>query len=234
MAQLKHQIDTLDGLEPSLHTFYEKGSDGKYFLQVQGMVAKSVVDEFRTNNITMANQLKAFDGVDAAEYKRLKELEGKFTGKPDEAAVEKAVQERVATMKADFDTRYKAVADVNGTMKSQLEVLVIDNAVRAAATKAGVRPEAVDDVLLRAKTVFKFENGSAVPYDSKGQLVYGKDGTTPMTTEEWATGLKKTATHLFPQSAGGGAGGPGKGGGVGGQNLSPTDKIKAGLEQRQT
>lgn len=229
MPSLKHQLDSLDGVDASLHQFYEQDSAGKYFLQVQGMVAKSVHDEFRNNNITLTNKLKAFEGLDIEDYKRLKGLEEKLTKTPDAAAVEKMVQERVANMRTEYETKIGDYEKSVGTMKSQLEVLVIDNAVRAAATKVGVRPEAMDDVLLRAKTIYKFENGQAVPYDQKGQPIYGKDGSTPMNPEEWASSLKKTAPHLFPGSSGTGATGTGRPGGPDPSKMSPTQKIAAGL-----
>lgn len=230
MPVLKHQLDSLEGLDQAFHGVYEKNADGKYYLQVQGMVAKTVVDEFRTNNISLTNKLKEYEGFDPSDYKRLKDLEKQFTGKePDEAAIEKKLQERVATMKKEHETQLTALNESNKTMKSQLEVLVIDNAVRAAATKVGVRPEAVDDVLLRAKTVFKFEKGMAVPYDAKGNVIYGKTGTEHMTPEEWAGSLKTTASHLFPQSVGAGATGPGSRGSQDTSKMSATQKIAAGL-----
>lgn len=229
---LKHQLDSLDGVDASLTEYYEKGADGKYFLQVQGMVAKGVVDEFRENNIRLNNQLKGFDGVDPTDYHRLKKLEKDFKGNPDQAAVDKAVQERVSTMKNEYEGKIRGYEASTGQMKSQLEVLVIDNSVRAAAIKTGVRPEAMDDVLLRAKTVFKFEEGKAVPYDSQGKPIFGKDASSHMTPEEWTTGLKKSAPHLFPQSSGTGASGPGNRGGPDTSKMSPTQKIAAGMEAR--
>lgn len=230
MPTLKHQLDNLDGVDAALQPFYEKNEQGKYFLQVQGMVAKSVVDEFRTNNIDLSNKLKTFEGVDPKDYKRLKDLESKFTGKPDEAAVETEVQKRVGTMKSEYEGKIKTLSESNTTMGNQLQTLVVDSAIRTAAIKTGVRPEAVDDVLLRGKSVFKFENGAAIPYDSKGQPIYGKDGTTHMTPEEWTGSLKKTAPHLFPQSTGSGANGTGKGGAADTSKMSSTQKISAGLE----
>lgn len=230
---LKHQLDTLDGVDATLHQFYEQDASGKYFLQVQGMVAKSVHDEFRNNNIALTNKLKSFEGLDIAEYQRLKALESKMTTAPDQAAVEKMVQERTAAMRTEYEAKIGEYEKNTGTMKSQLEVLVIDNAVRAAATKVGVRAEAMDDVLLRAKTIYKFENGQAIPYDSKGQPIYGKDGQTPMNPEEWAGSLKKTAPHLFPGSTGTGAGGPGRGpNGMDPSKMSPTQKIASALASK--
>jgi ribosomal protein L14 len=233
MPVLKHQLDNLDGLDASLHGYYEKNEGGKYFLQVQGMVAKQVVDEFRTNNIELKNKLEALKDVDPAEYTRLKKLEADFKGKtPDEATIEKVVLERTGAMKSDFENKYKVVETENKTMRGQLEVLVIDNSIRSAAAKAGVRPEAIDDVILRAKTVYKYENGQAIPHDSKGQVLYGKDGQTPMSPEEWTTGLKTTAPHLFPGSTGTGATGPGAKGHVDRSKMSPAQKIVAGLEEQ--
>lgn len=234
---LKHVLDTLDGVPEALKPSYlQQDGDTKWYLQVEGMVAKARLDEFRTNNIELTNKLKSFEGVNPVEYVQMKETLAKGL-KPDQAAIDKAVAERVGTMKEEYEGKIVGLSKDNTTMKSQLEVLVVDNAVRAAAVKAGVLPAAVDDVVLRAKTTFKFENGTAVPYDVKGQPLYGKDGANHMTPDEWATSLKRTASHLFPGSTGAGAGGSNGPGGSGGgdpSKMSAMEKINAGLAARQS
>lgn len=228
---LKHVLESLDGVHEVLKPHYVfDDKENKYFLQAEGMVAKARLDEFRSNNIELSNKLKTFEGVDVSEYQTLKKAaaEGK---KPDQALIDQEVTNRTAAMKAEFEGKIGALTSERDTMSTQLRTLVIDNAVRTAATKVGVLPSAIDDVLLRAQSTFKFENGQAVPYDTKGNPIYGPDGSSHMTPEQWALGLKKNAPHLFPGSGGGG----GPGGGPG--NMDPTkmsanDKIKAGLEQR--
>lgn len=81
---------------------------------------------------------------------------------------------------------------------------MIDNAVRDAAAKSGVRAGAVDDVLLRARQVFKVQDGKAVAFDGDKQL-FGSTGD-PLTVAEYINGkLVEAAPHLFEPSQGGGA-----------------------------
>ena len=60
-------------------------------------------------------------------------------------------------------------------------------------------------------------------------VVYGKDGTSPMSVIDWTTGLKKQAPHLFQGSQGGGAQGSGKGN-VDTSKLTSAQKIAQGLD----
>jgi len=46
-----------------------------------------------------------------------------------------------------------------------------------------------------------------VAVDANGDILFGKDGKTPLSPEEWADSLKETAPHLFPRAEGTGAGG---------------------------
>src|SRR5688500_8110941 len=45
--------------------------EGSFVLDVEGAVGREKLDEFRQNNIALANQLKAFDGIDAAKAREL-------------------------------------------------------------------------------------------------------------------------------------------------------------------
>ncbi|MBL1494686.1 hypothetical protein ELD59_30265, partial [Klebsiella pneumoniae] len=93
---------------------------------------------------------------------------------------------------------------------------VLGDAIRSAALKAGALPEASDDLILRAKGTFQLnDEGEAVAVDANGDVLFGKDGKTPLTPVEWAESLKETAPHLFPRAEGSGAGGhkPAGGGG---------------------
>ncbi|MEG8137751.1 hypothetical protein DZD37_01150, partial [Acinetobacter baumannii] len=97
-----------------------------------------------------------------------------------------------------------------------------------AALKAGALPEASDDLILRAKGTFqRKDDGEAVAVDANGDVLFGKDGKTPLTPVEWAESLKETAPHLFPRAEGSGAGGHKPGGGGGSlkrSEMSSSDK----------
>jgi hypothetical protein len=88
-------------------------------------------------------------------------------------------------------------------------------------------------VLLRAKSAFTIKDGKAVSLDAEGKVVYGTDGTTPLSVEEWTKSLQTAAPHLFLGSTGGGAGNGG--GGAGGNNrpgskLTANQKIASGIK----
>ena len=97
------------------------------------------------------------------------------------------------------------------SLEKQLNTLVIDNAVQSAAAKLGVKKTALDDVLNRARSVFRTQDRKAVAFQGENP-VYAKDGVHLLGIEEWLSALPATASHLFEESAGGGAKGgtPGK------------------------
>lgn len=227
---LKSVLDNLDGVDESIAKLYTKGADGKYHLEVEGFVPKSKLDEFRETNVKLMKDMEKFKDIDPVKYRELAETARKIQEKEwiEKGEIDKVVEQRVATMRGDFETQINTFKTSNEAMSRQLEGLLIDNEVRAAATKLGVRASAVDDVLLRAKAVYKVKDGVATPVDSKGQVIYGKDGASPMAVTDWVGSLKQSAEHLFQTSSGGGAGGSGSSGG-GGANLSSVQKIAAGL-----
>src|SRR5690606_31225728 len=148
---------------------YEKADDGKYYLQVEGAVAKSRLDEFRDKNIELSKQLEKFKGVDVEEYKKLKtevsELRAQLEKKGDrltDEQIDAMLQERTKSMKTEFENQIKERDEQIGIMTRQLESLVIDNAVREAALANDVVKTALEDVVLRAKTIFRLQDGQAV------------------------------------------------------------------------
>ena len=229
--KLKFKLDTLEGLDAAIAALYEQGADGAYYLLVDGAVGKDKLDEFRNNNVKLLKDLEKFKDVDPAKYQELLALAKKQEEKKliDAGEIDKVVEQRVGEMKSTYEGQLKTLTEQNSVAQRQLESLLIDNAVRDAAVKSGVQPTAVDDVLLRAKATFKIKDGNAVPVDTQGNVVYGKDGTTPMSVVDWTTGLKKQAPHLFQGSQGGGAQGSGKGN-VDTSKLSSAQKIAQGLD----
>jgi len=229
---LKSVLENLDGIAEPIAALYTKGADDKYYLEVEGLVPKSKLDEFRETNIKLMKDMEKFKDVDPVKYRELAETARKIQEKEwiDKGEIDKVVEQRVALMREDFIQKESSLKAANEAMSRQLESLLIDNQVRDAATKLGVRPSAVDDVLLRAKTVYRVIDGVATPVDSKGQVIYGKDGTNPMTVADWVGSLKQSAEHLFQSSTGGGASGSNSSG-ASGANLTSVQKIAAGLAQ---
>ena len=229
--KLKFKLESLDGLDAAIAALYEQGADGAFYLSVDGAVGKDKLDEFRNNNVKLLKDLEKFKDVDPAKYQELLALAKKQDEKKliDAGDLDKVVEQRVGEMKSTYETQLQTLTQENSVAKRQLEALLIDNAVRDAALKSGVQATAVDDVLLRAKATFQIKEGNAVPVDAQGNVVYGKDGTSPMSVADWTTGLKKQAPHLFQGSQGGGAQGSGKGN-VDTSKLSSAQKIAQGLD----
>ncbi len=227
---LAFKIKKLEDVAEAFRPLYVKMDDGSYVLEVDGAVDKIKLDEFRQKNIDLLKEAEKFKDLNPTKYAELMELQRQREEKAllDAGEVDKVVENRVKAMKDEMQKSIDTLTSTNGGMNRQLETLMIDNTVRVAASKTGVRPEAVDDVLLRAKTVFKIHEGKVVAVDAENKPVYGKDGTTLLGIEEWSTGLKATAPHLYIGSTGGGASGGGRAGGEGGKTTA-VGKIAAGL-----
>lgn len=232
---IKFVVDKLDDVAEAFRPLYAQGDNGKFYAQVEGVVPKERLDEFRNNNIQLTQKLETYGGLDPVKAKEALDLVGKIDQKKllDAGKVDEVVAERVKHMRAEFDTELKKREELIGNQSKQLETLIIDSAVNAAAVSAGVLPSAVGDVLLRAKTVFRVKDGAAAAFNEKGEVRYDVDGTTPLSIQGWMKSLKKEAPHLFPGSSGGGAHGGRGGGHQDMSKLSPTDKISAGLAARK-
>lgn len=233
--KLKSVLDNLDGLSQEIAGLYQL-KDGKYHLDVEGLVQKTALDEFRNSNIALNNQLKQFTdlGLDVNQIKEAQEAARKVREKEliEAGDVETLVQERIASLtnthKAELETLNKQL----GTSNEKLSKLLIDNTVRTYSTKSGVLDTAVDDVLLRARSVFTVENGELVAKDSEGKPLYGADGKT-LTVDAYVTQLGKTAPHLFKGSTGTGANQhQQKSGQQNTGDLNSKQKIAAGLQER--
>jgi hypothetical protein len=230
---LQFELDSVEGLSPDIAKEYVRGDDQKYRLDVPGVVPSAKLVEFRENNITLKRELEKFKGIDPAKYSDLAKLESMVADKSllDAGKVEELVAGRIGTMKVEYEGQIEQYKGQISTSNRQLESLLIDSSVRAAATPLEgpqALPSAVDDLLLRAKTVFRIVDGVATPINEKGQVIYGANGTDPMSISEWMKGLHKNAPHLFGANKGGDA--PRHINRVtGGVNMTAVQKIAAGL-----
>jgi hypothetical protein len=184
--------------------------DGEWVLDAEGDGSKAKLEEFRANNIALANQLKRFEGIDPEEVRKLADEKRKL----EEAAQIKAGEvDKVlaARLKAELDKVHAPVVAERDALHGRLTAIQIDQAVVNEATKRGLRATAIPDVTARARLNFKLVDG--VPQAFDGDKVRpGKDGVAPMTLAEWVDALVSDAPHLFEANAGGGAAGSGSGG----------------------
>lgn len=234
---LKHMVDSLDEVPEALRAVYAE-SNGKFFLQVDGMVPKSRLDEFRNNNVQLLKErdeltqkVKAFGDITPEEIAELrKNNAGKSKEEIDEI-VKTEIEKRVGKMREDYEGKLAEASKTISERNNQLSRLLIDNELTAAAARLGIRAEAMPDVVLRGRSTFVVENGRPVAKTEAGEIVYGKDGTTPLSVSDWLAERVSDAPHWFNPSNGSGARGNNGSGGGAPNSQSPTargrDKMRA-------
>jgi len=125
-----------------------------------------------------------------------------------EGKLDEVITRRTERLRGDYDKQLaaeKARADKAEAFAAKYSDKVLADSIRAAAIKAGALPEAAEDIILRAKGTFKLsDDGEAIATDRDGEVIYGKDGKTPLSPLEWAESLRETATHLWPRAQGAG------------------------------
>lgn len=122
------------------------------------------------------------------------------------------MDKRTSQMKIDHDTAVTDLADKliemtdgKGKYKGLYQTKMLDDAMRAVAIKAGVLPGAIDDVLLRAKSVFTLgTDGTVEARTTDNKLLKNEDGNV-VTPTVWVEGLKVGSQHYWPSSEGAGA-----------------------------
>jgi hypothetical protein len=204
----KVEVEDTTGLKTALASTRQEVKDAK-------AAAKAAV----------AEAMKAFEGIDPVKTRALlskfdNEEEAALiaAGKVDEV-IAKRTAKRDAEQQKQLDAavaREKAALGERDAFKGR----VLDDNIRAAASKAGLHAYAVDDALLRARSLFTLNAaGEAVQLGSDGTPVLGKDGKTPFAPAEWLEAMKETAPHWFPSGASGGGSTGDKGSDAGGKTM---------------
>jgi hypothetical protein len=246
---LKREYATLEEIpEPLRGAYVEK--DGKFVLdldasgddgKLKGALEKERRDRAALEK-TLSDLKKQLGDADPAKareaLKTLADLEEKalLGDLPPtlQAKVDELVAKRTERMAADHKKREEDLQGENKLHRTKLEELLIDNAIRSAAGKAGVRQTAVEDAVLLGKTVFRLKDGNPVPMKGE-EVIYGKEANKPMTMEEWIAERAADRAHWFEQSTGGGAPPPAGGSrGAGGKTfILSKDKAKDPAAYRQ-
>jgi len=100
--------------------------------------------------------------------------------------------------------------------------------------EADFEPTAMEDIVnLGRRTFVMNEKGETTPRDSSGNIIFSKDGQTPVTYKEWLEGLVENRPYLRRPSTGSGATGNlgRKGKKVDTSNMSGAQLIAQGLKE---
>lgn len=183
---------------------------------VTGLKAKN--GEVIVENKRLKEQLARFDGIDPDVVRNIikrfsDDEEAKLIA---DGKIDEVLTKRTERMKADYDKKLTEALEKAGLAEKRAQAFqgrVLDDAIRAAAAKAGIHQHAIDDALLRGRAMFALdEDGQAVQLGEDGKAVLGKDGKSPFTPLEWLEGMKEKAPHWFPATASGGGAGHSAGG----------------------
>lgn len=194
--------------DPAIQEAIRKATDE----QVKGLKAKNseLLGKVKEAN----DHLKAWEGLDPEQVKGLMQRinADEETRLMSEGKLDEVLAKRTERMKADFGSqlgsRDKRIQELEQAMKAkdeQLDRIVIDGAVRDAAIKAGLVPSAVEDAVIRGRSMFvRDEHGNPIARDAGGDLVMSKDGKSALGPSEWLESMKDNASHWWPPSTGGG------------------------------
>lgn len=222
---LKRTVDSLEDLSEQIAELYEKVGDGFQLKKIEGMVSKSKVDEFRNTNTELMKTKTELEKMlkNFGDYtpEQIVEMQTKIQAMDDKKLIDaekfdELLEARTDRMKADFEgqttaleTRATAAETLVSGLSGKLSSLIIDTGIQNAALAAGtVRQGAMRYLLDHGRSVFSLdENQKPVPKDADGNTIYGKDGQSPITMDEWAKGQLVESHYLFEGTSGGGAGG---------------------------
>lgn len=243
-------FDTLEVIPEELRG-EAKQHEGKFQINVVG---RSKLDEFRNNNTALARQVEDLnswkgkvaplvgDDVDkfATDLNGLRSTaqlvaDGKLqTSDKIETEVTNRVKAKSEALEAQLRDMGQKVSGLTGDRdgwKSKYERSMLHQQVTTAVVgkDSVANPEALPDILSRAESLFEVQpDGKLIP-KKDGQTIYGSDGASPMSVNEWLTKLVGEATYLGKSSQGSGATGNGNSefGSEDFQKRKPADRIAA-------
>jgi len=220
----------------------QKAIQDKIDAEVQGLKTKN--SELIDKQKTLKSDLSKYDSVDLEKIQKLqKEIDNNEEMKLlSEGKTEEVVERRVKAMRKDLEANINArdlkISEYETTLKEKdekLTSLVVDGQIREAYVRLDFEPTAMDDVITSARRTFTMDHntGQATPRDLSGDIIFSKDGKTPIAATEWLETLAETKKYLRRASSGAGASGSGNSGGKRGSedtaNMTSTQRIAHGL-----
>lgn len=222
---LKMVVDTLDGLPENVAPLYEKGDDGKYRLPLDGYedpvnLKKALQSErdARKEFERKAKLLDEYGDLKPDDIKRLRDIKSREENDEElqlinAGKINEVWDRRAQAMRKDYEKKLEGATKTVEAERVKAQGLMhraIDSELRAASSKVGVHNFAVDDVLLHGRQLFTIDEEGNVVQTKNGEVVYGKDGKTPLSPAEWLEAKRETSPHWFPAS-GSGSGSPAQG-----------------------
>lgn len=194
---------------------------------VSGLKTKNaeILDEKKT----LQETAKLFEGIDPAKAKVALEFHEKNKDAEflKDGTVEELIEKKTSQLTSDHEAvmtelsgKLKTAQEHGTNYQTLFESKVIDDGLKEEAIKQGVRPEALNDVVMRGRGVFSLDDSKQIEArDADGKLATTEDKKV-LTPKNWIKGLKDTSPHYWPGSEGAGAQG-----GLGGSDSDYTAKL---------
>jgi len=157
--------------------------------------------------------LKDFENIDPEKAKEaLNFLETNAEAQMiKEGKIDELLEKRTSNLKSEHEAQLQELSQKleetstkSQTFESLYKNKVIEDGLREAALQAKVRPEAIDDIILRGSREFSLgEDGSIESRDKDGKLRKTVDEKI-LTPYNWIDSLKKSHPHYWPDSQGAG------------------------------
>lgn len=157
--------------------------------------------------------LKNFENIDPEKAKEaLNFLETNTEAQMiKDGKIDELLEKRTSNLKSDYEAQLNEISQKleetsskSETFESLYKNKMIEDGLRNAALQAKVRPEAIDDIILRGSKEFNLgEDGSIESRDKDGKLRKTVDDKI-LTPFNWIDSLKKSHPHYWPESQGAG------------------------------
>lgn len=173
-------------------------------VEIRDLMTK--VGEFRDNNLKLTTALERFgdmtpeDVAEAGELKAARERKELVDSKDIEAALDK----QAAQLKEDFERRFEAVSEELNSTKGSLREVSVTSVLKTLAASAGVRVEAIDDVVNTFQGQFESVGTELVLHEDGKPVLSKANAGANMLAAEFLEGLATSKPFYFDSSGGGG------------------------------
>lgn len=208
---LQTVVESLEAVPETARDFYVE-QDGQYVLDTD---QKDRINEFRTNNISLKQELekhqeklKAYDGIDPDKYQELTALERQKRDKEliEAGELETLLNERLSEVKTTYDKQVEDLKTALNETRGELVKTKVTDTLKTAAADSGVLPKAMNDVVKLASSDWELRDGTPTLIQD-GEVVLSKEKPgEPMSMGEYFKNMLQEKPYYFQSSAGSGGG----------------------------
>jgi hypothetical protein len=155
----------------------------------------------------VGDDLKRFEGIDPDAVRTIlsKFADDEEAGLIKSGKIDEVLNKRTERMQAENQKALKAEQEKYERAESKASKLAertLSAAIKDAGLKSGAYPEALEDIVLRGKHLWRLSDDGEPVAMNGDEIVLGKDGKTPLSPMEWAESLREAAPHLWPKAQG--------------------------------